>query len=131
MARDFVHAMSGDINGRYRGQIYGIDPLIRLEGEVPKNYQWSTKYNAYENYKYIWVHRWNVDKSGDKVLRPFSFLKVRQYPERRGPAKKTILKMIDELTQRVLEFEQDEEFHTVNLDYSYARKRRQKKIRGY
>lgn len=118
MARLFKHAISGDINARYRGAIYGSSD--RFEGFVPLNYSWSMHWHKTEGFKYVWVYRTH----DDGTIRPFSWLKVKQIEGKRGPSPSTILKMFDELTQRVLEFESDDEIQVVTLGKGRSKKRK-------
>lgn len=118
MARYFDRPLTGDIAARYKGAIYGTGR--RYEGLVPKKYYWFMRHNVLEGFKYIWVYRQH--ENGD--YRPFTWLKVKQVPGKRGASPTTIMKMIDELTQRVLEFEADDEIHVINLGEGRFKKRK-------
>ena len=123
MARNFDRPITGDIAARYKGLIYGTG--VRHTNLVPLNYYWSVHHSLTEGFKYIWVYRQHTDGS----YRPFSWLKVKQVPGKRGPSKTTVMKMIDELTQRVLEFEADDEIHVITLGEARSKKPKRKRFK--
>lgn len=109
MGRKFKRPLTGDINARHIGPIYGTGN--RYDGLVPQQYLWFTTHDLITNYRYVWCHR----KLEDGTTRPFSFKKVKQIPGKRGCSLNTIKKMIDIISQHVLEFEADDEIHYSKL----------------
>lgn len=125
MGRKFKNALTGDINGRHIGVIYGTGE--RYDGLVPHGYIWSVSYDEDNHWKYVWCHRKSIE-DGNIVLRPFSFKKVKSVPGIRGCSMKTIVKMIDFITQYILEFEQDDEIHYSMLGEARSPKHKKPKI---
>lgn len=124
MARKFKHALTGDIQGRHIGQIYGTGE--RYDGLVPHGYEWSVSHDEINQWKYVWCHRKSIE-NGEVLLRPFSFKKVKSIPGVRGCSKNTIIKMIDIITQYILEFESDDEIHFSMLGEARSPKHKKPK----
>ena len=125
MSNKFKNALTGDIQGRHTGVIYGSGN--RYNGVVSHTYSWTVSHDEINHWKYVWCYRKTIE-NGEVIFRPFSFKKVKSIPGVRGCSIKTIIKMVDVITQYVLEFESDDEIHFTELGKGRSPKQKRFKL---
>jgi len=122
MVASFKNPLDGSISGRYKGVIHGTGK--RYKGLVPMKYFWYTQWDEPKGWLYVHVTRYNEETDR---YRPFTWLKVKKRKGIRGASPSTHLKMIKELTNRILEHEQEGHgLTTLGKDRSPKPKRRKK-----